>query len=41
MKAMMTGFVALVLVSVGAHYILVGAGFSSQEQATGVNVRVE
>lgn len=41
MKAMITGFVAIVLVSIGAFYGLGQAGFSSQEVHSGADVRLD
>lgn len=41
MKAMLTGFVVMIVISVGAHYALEGMGFSSQEVYSGSNVRLD
>ncbi|MFU1477976.1 hypothetical protein ACM25N_09810 [Roseovarius sp. C7] len=41
MKAILTGFIAIALISVGAYYALNGVGYSSQEKFSGDNVRVE
>lgn len=41
MKAMLTGFVAIVLIAVLAWYGLNALGFSAQDAYSGANVRVE
>ncbi|MGR3502586.1 hypothetical protein [Pseudaestuariivita sp.] len=41
MKAMMAGFAAMVLISVGAYFALQEAGFSAAEQGSGDNVRLD
>ena len=41
MKAMMAGFAAIVVISIGAWYGLGAAGFSSQQANSGENVRLE
>lgn len=40
MRAMLLGFVAIVIVAVASHMVLRQAGFSSQDQNTGAAVRV-
>lgn len=41
MKAMMTAFAAMALISVGAWYVLGQAGFSAAEQGTSSSVRLD
>lgn len=41
MKAMFTGFAAIVVISIGAWYGLGQAGFSTQEVQSGANVRLD
>ena len=41
MKAMLTGFAAIVLIGIGAWYVLGQAGFSSQEVYSSQNVRLD
>ncbi|MFZ7091828.1 hypothetical protein [Primorskyibacter sp. 2E233] len=41
MKAMFTGFVAMVVIAVGAYYGLHEIGFSSKERAAGASVRLD
>ncbi len=41
MKAMFTGFAAMIVISVGAWYGLHNIGFSSQEVYSGENVRLD
>ncbi|SPF81688.1 hypothetical protein [Pseudoprimorskyibacter insulae] len=41
MKAMLTGFAALIVIGVGAWYGLSQAGFSSQQVYSGANVRLD
>lgn len=41
MKAMLTGFAAMILITVGAWYGLGQAGFSSQDVYSGQNVRLD
>ena len=41
MKAMMTGFAVMIVISVAAWYGLGQAGFSSQEVGSGNNVRLD
>ena len=41
MKAMFTGFAAMILIAVGAWYGLNELGFSSAAQQTGANVRLD
>ncbi|WP_425050281.1 hypothetical protein [Psychromarinibacter sp. S121] len=41
MKAMFTGFVAIAVIAVGAHFALENAGFSSQDRNSSSNVRLD
>ena len=41
MKAMLTGFVAMIVIGVVAWYGLDQAGFSSAETGSGANVRLD
>lgn len=41
MKAMLAGFAAIVVISVGAYYGLGEAGFASQDVFSSDNVRLE
>jgi hypothetical protein len=41
MKAMLTGFVAIAVISIGAWYALGEIGFSSQEVFSNDNVRLD
>lgn len=41
MKAMLTGFAAIIVISVGAYFALNEAGFSSAERTAGPSVRLE
>jgi hypothetical protein len=41
MKAMMSGFIAMAVIAVGAYFVLHEAGFSSQESQSGANVRLD
>ncbi len=41
MKAMMAGFAAMVIISIGAWYALGEMGFSSAEQRSGQSVRLD
>ena len=41
MKAMLSGFAAIVVISAAAWYGLNQAGFSSQEQQSDTNVRLD
>ena len=41
MRAMMTGFAAIVLIGVGAYYALDQAGFSSEQVYSNQNVRLD
>ncbi len=41
MKAMLTGFAAVVIVAAGAYYALGQMGFSSQEKYSSQNVRLD
>ncbi|MEO1536880.1 MAG: hypothetical protein AAFR73_04045 [Pseudomonadota bacterium] len=41
MKAMLTAFVAIGLISVGAYYGLHAAGFGSGERQSSENVRID
>lgn len=41
MKAMLTAFAAIAVISVGANFLLGQAGFSSQDQAAGSAVRLD
>lgn len=41
MNAMLTGFAATILIAIGAYFALQEMGFSSQDAASGMNVRVE
>jgi len=41
MKAMLTAFLAIVVISVGSNYVLKQSGFSSQERASGAAVRLD
>ena len=40
MKAMMTAFAAMIVIAIGANYVLEGAGFSSADQTSGNAVRL-
>jgi len=41
MKAMLTGFVAMVVISVAAYFVLNDLGFSAAEVGSGENVRLD
>ncbi|WP_420325686.1 hypothetical protein [Mameliella sp.] len=41
MKAMLSGFVAMILLAVGAWYGLNEMGFSSADKQSGANVRLD
>ena len=41
MKAMLTGFSAVILISVGAYFVLGEMGFSSEDRFTSDAVRLE
>lgn len=41
MKAMLTGFVAIAVIAVGANLILQNAGYSAEEQSAGTAVRLD
>lgn len=41
MKAMLTGFIAIAVLAVAAHFVLERAGFSSQEVHSGDAVRLD
>jgi hypothetical protein len=41
MKAMLTAFVAIAVISVGSYFILGEAGFSAQERTSGAAVRLD
>lgn len=41
MKAMMSGFAVMILISVAAYYGLGAAGFSAKDASSGANVRLE
>ena len=41
MKAMLTGFATMIVIAVGAYYLLHQMGFSSQEVYSSDNVRLE
>ncbi len=41
MKAMLAAFVAIVVIAVGANYILGQVGFSSQDRTAGDAVRLD
>jgi len=41
MKPMLSAFAAIFLIAVGAHFILGGMGFSSEERAAGNAVRLD
>ncbi len=41
MKAMLAGFAAMIVISIGAYFALGEMGFSSQEAGSGANVRLE
>lgn len=41
MKAMLTGFAAMIVISVGAYVALGEIGFSSQDANSGANVRLD
>lgn len=41
MKAMLTGFVAMIVISVAAWFGLDNAGFSTADQNSGANVRLD
>lgn len=41
MKAMMTGFAAMIVISLGAWYALSQSGFSAEETNSGNNVRLD
>jgi hypothetical protein len=41
MKAMLTAFAAIVLIAIGANFILGNAGFSSAERNAGPSVRLD
>ncbi|WP_255564177.1 hypothetical protein [Mameliella sp. CS4] len=41
MKAMLSGFAAMILLAVGAWYGLNEMGFSTADQQTGANVRLD
>ncbi len=41
MKAMMTGFVAMIVIAVGAWVVLGEMGFSTSDMHSGANVRLD
>jgi hypothetical protein len=41
MKAMLTGFAAMAVISVGAWYTLGEMGFSAADKGSGANVRLD
>lgn len=41
MKAMFTGFAAMIVIGFAAHYVLEDLGMTSQARNTGVDVRVD
>ena len=41
MKAMMSGFAVMIVVSVGAYFALGEMGFSAEDVNSGANVRLE
>ena len=41
MKAMLAGFAAIIVIGIGAYYVLGELGFSAQETNSGPNVRVQ
>jgi hypothetical protein len=41
MKAMLTGFAAMAVISVGAWYALGEMGFSAADKGSGANVRLD
>jgi len=41
LKAMLTAFVAIVVIAVGANLVLDNIGFSSQERTVGSSVRLD
>lgn len=41
MKAMLAGFIAIVLIAIGANQLLTQAGFSAQETQSGPAVRLD
>lgn len=41
MKAMLTGFAAIILIAIGATFVLDQIGMTAQDQATGNAVRLD
>jgi hypothetical protein len=41
MKSMLTGFVAILVIALGANLVLGNAGFSSEETHSGPSVRLD
>lgn len=41
MKAMLTGFIAIAVIAVGASFALQNAGFSAEERNSGAAVRLD
>ena len=41
MKAMLTGFAAIVVIAIGANVVLQNAGFSAEERNSGTAVRLD
>ena len=41
MKAMMMGFAAMIVISVGSYFVLQEAGFSAEARASGAAVRLD
>lgn len=41
MKAMLSGFAAMIIISIGAYYALNDMGFSSADVGSGDNVRLD
>lgn len=41
MKAMLTGFAAIAVITIGAYFVLNALGFSSADVHSGANVRLQ
>jgi len=41
MKAMMTGFAVMIVITIGAYYVLNDMGFSAAEVGSSANVRLD
>ena len=41
MKPMLTAFAAIVLIAIGANFLLGNAGFSSEDRLSGLSVRLD